>query len=184
MEVFIEHKPRHLETTPAPGRVTEIHMIKNCHYLYTLWPTISDEQGASLAARQGFHAAVFCLVVTTIVAVLSGLGFEIMDFDLWSLINAGFMGLLALGIHRMSRTTAVIALLYYVTGRIEVWCQYGFQAPIVLIIIGLMFLSSVRGTFAYHRFQAAERLDGLHPQLARNPGKPSPAGAAHESPRS
>jgi hypothetical protein len=171
MEVFIEHKPRHLETTPAPGRVTEIHMIKNCHYLYTLWPTISDEQGASLAARQGFHAAVFCLVVTTIVAVLSGLGFEIMDF-------------LALGIHRMSRTTAVIALLYYVTGRIEVWCQYGFQAPIVVIIIGLMFLSSVRGTFAYHRFQAAERLDGLHPQLARNPGKPSPAGAAHESPRS
>jgi len=135
-------------------------MNKNGQHRYSLWPTICDEQAAILAARQGFHAAVFCSVVTAVVAVLGGLGFKIVGFDLGCLIDAGFMGLLALGIHRMSRAAAVIALLYYVAGRIDLWPQYGFQAPVMVAIIGLMFLSSVRGTFAFHRFQRGNDLTG------------------------
>jgi len=137
-----------------------IPMSEDGQHRYSLWPTIRDRQTARLAGRQGFHAAVFCSVVTAGLAVLGGLGFKIMGFDLWCLIDAGLMGLLALGIHRMSRTAALIALLYYVAGRIDLWSQYGLQAPVMVAIIGLMFLSSVRGTFAFHRFQRGNDLTG------------------------
>jgi hypothetical protein len=44
-----------------------------------------------------------------------------------------------------------------------------------------MFLSSVRGTFARHRFQAAERPAQLNPPLASNLDEVSPPGGSHES---
>ena len=132
----------------------------------SLWPAVGDEQAAVLAARQGFHAAVFCSVVTAILAVIGGLGFQVLGFDLWCMIDAGLMGLLAFGIHRMSRTAAVIALLYCVACRIDLWAEYGFQTPIVPGLFVLMFLSAVRGTFAYHRFKT--RSAGLNPLMAVN----------------
>ncbi len=81
---------------------------------FSLWPTVENKNTAVLAARQGFHAAVCCSVVTAIFAVLGGFGFQIMGFNLWALIDAGLMAGLAFGIRRMSRVAAVIALLYYV----------------------------------------------------------------------
>jgi hypothetical protein len=124
---------------------------------FSLWPTVGDEQAAVLAARQGFHAAVYCSIVTAIFAVLGGFGFQIMDFNLWNLTDAALMALLAFGIHRMSRTAALTALLYYVACRIDLWIEYGFQSPIIAALFILMFLSAVRGTFAHHRFKAETR---------------------------
>jgi hypothetical protein len=124
---------------------------------FSLWPAVGDEQAAVLAARQGFHAAVYCSIVTAIFAVLGGFGFQIMDFNLWCLIDAGLMAGLAFGIRRMSRVAAVIALLYYVACRIDLWIEYGFQSPIIAALFILMFLSAVRGTFAHHRFKAETR---------------------------
>ncbi len=132
--------------------------------MFTLWPAVSDEHAAVLAARQGFHAAVYCSIVTAIFAVLGGFGFQIMDFNLWNLTDAGLMVLLAFGIRRMSRTAAVIALLYYVAGRIDLWAEYGSQNPVIAGIFVLMFLSAVRGTFAYHRLK--QRAEGLNPLSA------------------
>ena len=94
---------------------------------FSFWPAVGDEQAAVLAARQGFHAAVYCSIVTAIFAVLGGFGFKIMDFDLWNLTDAALMALLAFGIRRMSRTAALIAFLYYVAGRIDLWAEYGSQ---------------------------------------------------------
>jgi hypothetical protein len=128
---------------------------------FTLWPEVGDEQSAVLAARHGFHAAVYCSIVTAIFAVLGGFGFQIMDFNLWNLTDAGLMALLAFGIRRMSRTAAVIALLYYVAGRIDLWAEYGSQNPVIAGIFVLMFLSAVRGTFAYHRLKPQP--EGLNP---------------------
>jgi cellobiose-specific phosphotransferase system component IIC len=128
---------------------------------FSLWPALGDEQAAVLAARQGFHAAVYCSIVTAIFAVLGGFGFKIMDFNLWNLTDAGLMALLAFGIRRMSRTAAVIALLYYVARRIDLWAEYGFQNPVIAAIFVLMFLSAVRGTFAYYRLKP--RPKGLNP---------------------
>jgi hypothetical protein len=78
---------------------------------FSFWPTVGDEQAAVLAARRGFHAAVYCSIVTAVFAVLGGFGFQIMDFNLWNLTDAGLIALLAFGIRRMSRTAALIALL-------------------------------------------------------------------------
>ena len=128
---------------------------------FSFWPAVGDEQAAVLAARQGFHAAVYCSIVTAIFAVLGGFGFKILDFDLWNLTDAGLMALLAFGIRRMSRTAALIALLYYVAGRIDLWAEYGSQNPVIAGIFVLMFLSAVRGTFAYHRLKP--RPEGLNP---------------------
>jgi hypothetical protein len=131
---------------------------------FSLWPTVGDEQAAVLAARQGFHAAVYCSIVTAIFAVLGGFGFKILDFDLWNLTDAALMALLAFGIRRMSRTAALIALLYYVAGRIDLWAEYGSQNPVIAGIFVLMFLSAVRGTFAYHSLKP--RTEGLNPLSA------------------
>ena len=128
---------------------------------FSFWPAVGDEQAAVLAARQGFHAAVYCSIVTAIFAVLGGFGFKILDFDLWNLTDAALMALLAFGIRRMSRTAALIALLYYVAGRIDLWAEYGSQNPVIAGIFVLMFLSAVRGTFAYHRLKP--RPEGLNP---------------------
>ena len=124
---------------------------------FSLWPAVGDENAAVFAARQGFHAAVYCSIVTAIFAVLGGFGFHIMGFYLWCLTDAGLMAGLAFGIRRMSRVAAVIALLYHVACRIDLWVEYGFQTPIVAALFILMFLSAVRGTFAYHRFKAKTR---------------------------
>ncbi len=142
---------------------------------FSLWPAVGDEQAAVLAARQGFHAAVCCSIVTAVFAVLGGFGFQILGLDLWSLIDAGLIALLAVGIRRMSRTAAVVALLYYVAGRIDLWAEYGFQNPIIAGIFVLMFLSAVRGTFAYHRLK--RRSEGLNPVLAVNSSEDISLGA-------
>jgi len=128
---------------------------------FSIWPAVGDEQAAVLAARQGFHAAVYCSIVTAIFAVLGGFGFQIMDFNLWNLTDAALMALLAFGVRRMSRTAALIAFLYYVAGRIDLWAEYGSQNPVIAGIFVLMFLSAVRGTFAYHRLKL--RPEGLNP---------------------
>lgn len=124
---------------------------------FSLWPAVGDEDAAVSAARQGFHAAVYCSIVTAIFAVLGGFGFHVMGFDLWCLTDAGLMAGLAFGIRRMSRVAAVIALLYYVACRIDLWVEYRFQSPIIAALFILMFLSAVRGTFAHHRFEAETR---------------------------
>ncbi len=120
---------------------------------FSLWPAVGDEQAAVLAARQGFHAAVYCSIVTAVLAVLGGFGFQILDFNLWCLTDAGLMALLALGIRRMSRVAALIAFVYYVAGRIDLWAEYGLQSPIIAGFFVLMFVSAIRGTFAYHRLK-------------------------------
>jgi hypothetical protein len=135
---------------------------------FSFWPAVGDEQAAVLAARQGFHAGVYCSIVTAIFAVFGGFGFKIMDFDLWNLADAALMALLAFGIRRMSRIAALIAFLYYVAGRIDLWAEYGSQNPVIAGIFVLMFLSAVRGTFAYHRLKP--RPEGLNPVPAADSG--------------
>jgi hypothetical protein len=142
---------------------------------FSLWPQVDDEQAAVLAARQGFHAAVYCSVVTAVFAILGGFGFQIMDFNLWNLTDAGLMALLAFGIRRMSRTAALIALLYYIAGRIDLWAEYGSQNPVIGGIFVLMFLAAVRGTFAYHRLKP--RSEGLTPVEAADSSEPMSLGA-------
>jgi hypothetical protein len=55
----------------------------------------------------------------------------------------------------------VVALLYYVACRIDLWVEYGFQSPIIAAFFILMFLSAVRGTFAYHRLEARMRPEAI-----------------------
>jgi hypothetical protein len=127
----------------------------------SLWPAVEDENAAIRAARQGFYAAVCCSVVTAIFAVMGGFGIPIMGFNLWCLTDAGLMAGLAFGIRRMSRAAAVIALLYYVACRIDLWAQYGFQSPIIAGFFVLMFVSAIRGTFAYRRLEARMRPEAI-----------------------
>jgi hypothetical protein len=122
---------------------------------FSLWPEINDKNAAVLAARQGFYSAAYCSAVTAALALLAGFGFRFMGFNLWNLVDAALMAVLALGIRRMSRTAAVIAFTYYVAGRIDLWAEYGAQSPIIAAFFVLMFLSAIRGTFAYHRFAAS-----------------------------
>ena len=130
---------------------------------FSLWPRIEDKDSAIAAARQGFYTAICCSAATATLAILGAFGFQIYGFNLWNLTDTLLAGGLAFGIKRMSRTAAVITLLYYIAGRIDLWVEYQVANPIVAGFFVLMFLNSIRGTFAFHRFGRTARSSAMLP---------------------
>lgn len=116
-----------------------------------IWPEITDLQSATGAARQGFWAAMAVAIITAAVAVLAHAGFQILDFNLEALVDAGLFAIIAWGIHRMSRTAAIGGLGLYLIERIHMWSTYGPKGLVLTIIFTLMFINSIRGTFQYHK---------------------------------
>ncbi|MFQ5801544.1 MAG: hypothetical protein ACE5JQ_01445 [Candidatus Methylomirabilales bacterium] len=116
-----------------------------------MWPTITGLESAKGAARQGVWAALFVAVVTAAVAILSHAGFPILDFNLEALVDAALFAIVAWGIHKMSRTAAVCGLGLYLIERIYMWSNHGPKGFIWVIIISLMYINAIRGTFQYHK---------------------------------
>jgi len=117
-----------------------------------IWPKVTDLELAKEASRQGFWAAIVVSAVTSALAVLGHLGFQILGFNLWALIDAALFAIIASGIYRMSRTAAVAGLGLYLIEKIHLALTHGAQAPVATLIFTLMFINSIRGTFAYRRF--------------------------------
>lgn len=119
---------------------------KKLAHLY--WPDVDDADGAKAAADHAFGAAVCVSAVTALMAILSCVGVKIPLIDAWSLVDAGLFALLALGIRKMWRSAATIALVLFVLERVAAGKANGL---IVAAILTAFFISGVRGTFAYRR---------------------------------
>jgi hypothetical protein len=119
-----------------------------------IWPDVSTLEGSKWATRQAFWAAVFCMSVTLILAVLGAFGIQLFPefkMDAWSLLDAGIYGAVAFGLHRYSRFAAVSGLAVYLFERVVMWTEAGFKSPVMAIILTLLFIGGVRGTWAYRR---------------------------------
>jgi len=120
-----------------------------------IWPDVKDLETAKLANRQGVWAASFVSVVTAVFAALGAAGIQLFEFtfDALALIDACIFGVLAFGIYKMSRIASVAGLGLYIIERADMWINYGPKNVIIAGLLVLMFINSIRGTFAYHRLR-------------------------------
>lgn len=114
-----------------------------------LWPDIRDAASAQAAARLAMWAAFACSGITALTAFLANNGVTLVgDGPQMAVQRASLYGLLAIGIHRLSRSAAVLSLLIFLLERTR------DSGPIALTIILLIcFVNGVRGTVAFHRLQ-------------------------------
>ncbi|HME08083.1 MAG TPA: hypothetical protein VKG25_13590 [Bryobacteraceae bacterium] len=112
-----------------------------------LWPEIRDAGSARMAARLAMWAAFCSSGITALTAFLAHNGVIVGDGPQMAVLRAILFGMLAIGIHRLSRSAAVLALLLFLIERTQ------NSGPIALTIILLVcFANGVRGTMAFHRY--------------------------------
>ena len=75
-----------------------------------------------------------------------------------TVLYAGF----GFGIGRKSRTCSIFALILYLGGQIFAYLTgRGSWNVVLVLIITFLFVNSVRGTFAYHRFLRKDQIQKL-----------------------
>jgi hypothetical protein len=118
------------------------------------WAKIEDMKSAQDAALGAAGIALFCTIVSGVLAVLSIIYDKpILGINGWSPVDATLFAVCAWRIWKMSRSWAIVGLLLYLLE--VVWrVQNGIKAAgiIVSIIFTLAFVGGVRGTFAFHRY--------------------------------
>ena len=110
-----------------------------------LWPTIRDAESAKKAAEQGLMAAALYFVMS-FGFFLSSEHFIIAGVGVLVVAACGY------GARRMSRVAAVAGFIFVVPGIWGTLAQGQTIAMLSMIIISLLFLNSVRGTFWYHKY--------------------------------
>jgi hypothetical protein len=135
-------------------RMTDNQKIKKTEQWF--WPNTGSIEGARAAARQGVWAASFVAVVTFGFAIYSRFAAAILNIDIWALVDVFLFCIIAVGIWRVSRIAAVSGLMLYVLERVWMFQTNGQIGGFVAIIIVIMFVNSIRGTFAYHRQSSPE----------------------------
>jgi hypothetical protein len=117
-------------------------------YQNFLWPDVQDVDTARRASRQAMWAAFCCSGLTALTAFLANNGVQIMGGGgpRLAVLRALLYGMLAIGIHRLSRSAASLALLIFLLERTQE------SGPIAMTIILLIcFVNGVRGTVEYRR---------------------------------
>jgi hypothetical protein len=120
------------------------------------WAEITDAESARSAANAARGAALFCAGMTLVATVLAMMGIEFLQqlgLNAWSLLDVALFLAVAWGIHRMSRTAAVLGLVLYGVERLMMMAENGPKGVILTVIFTLLFIGGVRGTFAYHRYK-------------------------------
>lgn len=118
-----------------------------------IWPSIVDSASAQKASKQGLWASAWCAGATIIFVILSHLGIQMFNFDMWALFDAFLFIVIGWGIYKMNKIASVAGLVLYLLERIVMWTEYGPKNPAAAIIISLMFINSIRGNSAYHKFK-------------------------------
>lgn len=120
--------------------------------LGSFWPSITDVVTAKKASQQGYWACLLIAGTTILLVVLSFFGIRLLGFDQWALIDAFLFIVIGWGIYKMNRIAAIAGPALYILERISMGLEYGLKNPIMVIIISFMFINSVRGIFAYHKY--------------------------------
>lgn len=124
------------------------------------WPDTSTAEGLKSALSSGRWASVFVAAITAATVGYSVFVEPIAGLDAWGFIDAAIFGICAYGIHRGSRTAALVSLVLYLLNR---WLMYedgtGGFSILALLIVWMMVLG-VKGTFAY---QAQKKASDHYP---------------------
>jgi len=128
------------------------------------WPRIVDEHTARRAAAYGAAMALFQAFLMLAVAALTIFHLAYFFDEPWwdSALGAALPVLLAWLIYwRLSRVAAIFALVYYVASQIAISSLFAESYAeevvfpvsylIVIILLSLLYVNGIRGTFAYHR---------------------------------
>ena len=121
------------------------------------WPEVKDLETAQSACRTAAGAAFFIAGLTAIVAGIALAGTTVVPgINGWALADAAIFAVLGIFLRRFSRTAAVLALVLLIIERISMMSQGTSPASLPLgIIITLLFITGVRGAYAYHRVMNA-----------------------------
>ncbi len=122
-----------------------------------IWPPVTDATSAQKASKQGLWACAWCAGATLFLVVLSVLGVRLFDFDIWALLDVLLFIVIGWGIYKMYRFAAMAGLALYIIERAFMWAEYGPKNPVIALIISLMFINSIRGIYAYHRYGKEQR---------------------------
>lgn len=118
-----------------------------------IWPPVSDAASAQKASKQGLWACAWCAGATLFLVLLSVLGVRLLEFDMWALLDVLLFIVIGWGIYKMSRFAAIAGLALYIIERAAMWAEYGPKNPVMALIISLMFINSIRGIFAHHKYR-------------------------------
>jgi hypothetical protein len=117
-----------------------------------IWPKIYNRTTAMAAAKEGAWAAFLIAGITGAVALLSVFGLSALASP-WSLVDAAVAAFLGIMMRRMSRLAAVAMLVLFFGSRVYAMAQgISSGTGVMSVALLLLFVSAVRGTFAYHRF--------------------------------
>ena len=121
-----------------------------------VWPNIIDKNTAQKASQQGYWACILCAGATILLVAINYFGTDLLNFTPWALGDAFLFIVIGWGIYKMNRFAAVSGLALYILERVSMWSEHGPKNPILAIFFTLMFINSVRGIFAYHKYRKDE----------------------------
>jgi hypothetical protein len=124
------------------------------------WPELTDLKESEKAAHEGAGVCFLVAGGTAIIAAMSvSLDKPVLGMDAWAFVDAGIFAIAGWRIWRLSRIWAVLALAMFILESVYAFAVHPLPAVFLIrVTLTLVLLSSVRGTFAYHRFRSKESL--------------------------
>ena len=115
---------------------------------------VTSAAAAKKAARGGMWAAFFVAGVTAVFAVIAmSSGKELAGINGAALVDALIFVGIGIGIALFSRIAAVAGLVIYLAERLYMMSVNGPKGIFLSIVLTIVFINAVRGTFAWHRLQ-------------------------------
>jgi serine/threonine-protein kinase len=110
-------------------------------------------ESATKHIRNAVFAAVVSAALTLVLSVLSMTGHGIKGVDSWELFDAAFLAMLAVGVYRRSRVSAVLLAVYFLASKVAMFSEGMLRLwglPISALFL-YFYVQGVRGTIHYHR---------------------------------
>lgn len=112
---------------------------------------------ANNAIKSAWVAALIYVGVTIALTLIYASGGRLADVDVWNGLDILIMLLLAFGVYKKNRFSAVLLLVYFLGNHIVIWIDSRAVIGLpIIIVFAIFFIQGVRGTFAYHQQQASQ----------------------------
>jgi hypothetical protein len=129
------------------------------------WPKIGNVADAIEASNRGFWAAVFVAAITAVIATISLLAkTDVAYINSLAYVDAALFAIIAWRIRRRSKFFAVAGLVLFVFENVVQFSahpQLAIFGWVMALLFILLFISGVRGTFAFHRLSAQKQQAAL-----------------------
>lgn len=116
-------------------------------------------------------AALVSMAITTLVVALTNAGmFAVPGINAWALIDVFVVGILAFGVYRRSRVSAVLLFALFILQKVLMLQAAGTVsgAPLALVILWF-YGQGIVGTFQYQRLRKAFDQTGIQLSFAERP---------------